>query len=157
MNVEQVVAELSKLVSLEIDAVHAYEAAAAAMGGAGTAIGSELDLFKVEHQQHALELYDAFLRLGKNPPDVTPDVKGVVIGALTAPRRQLSPEDVLEAVRGNEQLTGSVYAKALAKGLAPDIHELVARIRADEQRHLEWVERALARRPWESRYSAAQP
>jgi hypothetical protein len=157
MKVGEVVAELSKLVSLEIDAVHAYEAAAAAVGGAKTAIGSELNLLGVEHQQHALELYDAFLRLGANPPDVEPDVKGPVIGALTPPRRHLSPEEVLEAVRGDEQLTGSVYAKALGKGLPPDLQALVARLRADERRHLDWVERALARRVWESALSVAHP
>src|SRR5512133_877097 len=61
MNMGEVVSELSKLVSLEVDAVDAYDAAVAAVGGAGTVIASEMDLFKVEHQQHALELCDAFL------------------------------------------------------------------------------------------------
>lgn len=144
------IAELSKLVSLEIDAVHAYDAAVRAVGGTSGPVGAELDLFKVEHQQHALELYDVFLRLGASPPAVTPDVKGVVIGALTPPRRAPSPEEVLEAVRGNEQLTGSVYAKALSKPLSADVAEVLTRLRADEARHLEWVERAIARRLWES-------
>jgi hypothetical protein len=96
------IAELSKLVSLEIDAVHAYDAAVRGVGGASGPVGAELDLFKVEHQQHALELYDLFLRLGASPPSVTPDVKGVVIGALTPPRRALSSEEILEAVRARE-------------------------------------------------------
>jgi hypothetical protein len=157
MNVGEVVAELSKLVELEIDAVHAYDAAVVAVGGGGTTLGADLGLLKVEHQQHALELYDAFLRLGVNPPDVEPDVKGPVIGAITPPRRNLSPEEVLEAVRGNEKLTCSVYAKAARKALPPDLQVTVARLHEDEQRHLEWVDRALARRAWEPAVAAAHP
>ncbi len=150
--------ELSKLVALEIDAVHAYAAAMAAVGGASSAIGSELDLFEVEHQRHALELYDAFLKIGQTPPEVTPDVKGVVIGALTQPRRQLSPAEVLEAVRGNERLIGSMYAKALGKGFPPDLQAVVGRILAQERRHLEWVERAIGRRLWSAApHAAVQP
>ncbi len=158
MERRKVVAELSKLVALEIDAVQAYEAAVRAVGGASGPIGSELDLMKVEHQRHALELHDAFLQLRASPPAVTPDVKGVVIGALTTPRRSLSAEEVLEAVRWNEQLTGTVYAKALAKPLPADLAALLRRIRGDEARHLGWVELAIARRLWEpAAEPAAQP
>jgi rubrerythrin len=87
---------------------------------------------------------------------VTPDVKGVVIGALTPPRPRLSVEEVLEAVRGNEQLTNSVYAKVVAKGLPKGVRELVERAQAEERHHLDWVQRALSRRLWD-RPAVAQP
>jgi rubrerythrin len=158
MTDSEVVQELSKLVALEVDAIHAYDAAVGAVGGGATAIGAELALHKVEHQRHALELYEALLALGEQPPDVEPDVQGVVIGALTPPRRNLSTEEILEAVRGNEKLTNAVYAKALAKPLPPDVRKLVASAAAEEQHHLEWTERAIARRLWEAdAYAAAHP
>jgi rubrerythrin len=87
---------------------------------------------------------------GYRLPDVEPDVKGVVIGALTHPQRSLTVEDVLAGIRGNEQLTGTLYAKALARGLTGEARDVIARIRAEEHHHLAWVERALARRAWEA-------
>jgi rubrerythrin len=158
MTESEIVQELSRLVSLEVDAIHAYDAAVAAVGGSATRIGGELALHKVEHQRHALELYEALLALGTNPPDVEPDVKGVVIGALTPPRANLSTEEILEAVRGNEKLTNAVYRKALGKALPPDVRAVVASAAAEEQHHLEWTERAIARRLWEAdAFAAAHP
>lgn len=148
MHVPEVVKELSRLAGLEVDAVYAYDAAIAAFG-LQDPIGRELQLFHLEHQRHALELHAAIAGLGYSPPESVPDVKGVVIGALTAPTRAPSLQEVLEAMRGNEQLTGSVWAKALGKAFPPGLLRLLERARADERHHLEWIERALSRRLWE--------
>jgi hypothetical protein len=148
MHVPEVVRELSRLVALEVDAVYAFGAGAAYFGERSP-IGAELALFQAEHQRHALELHATIAGLGYSPPEVTPDVKGVVIGALTEPTRPLAAEEVLAAMRGNEQLTGSVWAKALAKPFPASLRPLLARLRDDERRHLEWVERAISRRLWE--------
>jgi hypothetical protein len=153
MQVPEVVAELSRLFSLEVDAIQAFGAAVALVGPGP--IQAELQLFGLEHQRHALVLQEQIVRRGQHAPDVEPDVKGVVIGALTPPQRSLTIEDVLYGIRGNEQLTGSLYAKALAKKLPDEVRELLTRIRAEEQHHLEWAERALSRRSWESSASAS--
>ncbi len=147
LHAPQVVAELSRLVQLEADASEAYSAAISLVGEGP--IATELGFFRLEHQRRFLELCETVLRLGYNPPEVTPDVKGVVIGALTPPRPRLSAEEVLEAVRGNEQLTNSVYAKVAAKNLPKGIRELVERAREEERHHLDWVQRALSRRLWD--------
>jgi len=152
MQQPQIIAELSRLFSVEVDAVQAYGAAVALLGPGP--LRDELALFGLEHQRHALVVQDQIVRRGYHSPDVTPDVKGVVIGALTPPRRPLGVEDVLMGIRGNEQLTGSLYAKALARKLPDDVREALARIHAEERHHLDWVERTLARRSWES---AARP
>jgi hypothetical protein len=148
MHSPQFIAELSRLFSLEVDAAHAY-AAAVGMLGPGP-VRDELALFLLEHQRHAVVLAEAIVRRGQHPPEVEPDVKGVVIGALTEPRRRLTMEDVLEGMRGNEQLSGSVYTKVLATSLPDDVRELVAGMHGEERHHLEWVERTLSRRPWEA-------
>jgi hypothetical protein len=153
MQTPQVIAELSRLFALEIDAVQAYGAAVALVGPGP--IQDEIALFGLEHQRHALVLQEQIARRGYHPPDVEPDVKGVVIGALTPPQRSLTVEDVLAGLRGNEQLTGSIYAKALAKGMPDDVREVLTRIRAEEHHHLDWIERAISRRAWES--SGASP
>jgi hypothetical protein len=153
MQTPQVVAELSRLFAVEVDAVQAYDVAVALVGPGP--IQAELELFGLEHQRHALALQEQIVRRGYHVPDVEPDVKGVVIGALTPPQRSLTIEDVLAGIRGNEQLTGSLYAKALAKQLPEELREILTRIRGEERHHLEWTERALSRRAWEG--SGASP
>jgi rubrerythrin len=145
-------AEVGRLYSLEIDAAHAYGCAVAlAPDGA---VREELRLFGLEHQRHVLVLLDVLLRLGRKAPEAKPDVKGVVIGALTAPRRPLTLEDILEGMRGNEHLTSSVYAKALAKPLPRGLKELIHPLVDDERRHLEWMERMVSRRVWETSWAS---
>ncbi len=145
-------AEVGRLYSLEIDAAHAYGCAVAlAPDGA---IRDELRLFGLEHQRHVLVLLDILLRLGRDAPDAKPDVKGVVIGALSPPRRPLTREDVLEGLRGNEHLTSSVYAKALGKPLPRRLKELLQPLVEDERRHLEWMERMVSRRAWETSWTS---
>ena len=143
----EIAGELSRVYSLEIDAAHAYHAARNLLFPGP--VNDELALFELEHQRHALVLLDVFLRLGQNPPEHEPDVKGLLIGALTAPDRILTLEDIVERLRGNEQLTNSVFSKVLAKVLPPGVREILEPFREDERKHLEWMERAMARRIWE--------
>ncbi len=148
MHAPQIGSELPGLYSLEVEAAQAYAAGVRALGFG--AIREQLARFWLEHQRHVLELHRAILDQGGVPPAVAPDVKGVVIGALTPPRRRLTLEDVLEGLRGDEQLTNALLAKALATTLPPDAREFVERLAADERRHLDWLERVVARRVWEA-------
>lgn len=140
---DDLIRELSRLFQLEADEVTACRSAVRSIP-AGPA-RDELALHGVEHERHALALLELFLGMGRTPPEVEPDVKGVVIGALTPPRARLSETEVLEAVRGNEQLAGSVYAKVLAHRFPDDVRRVLEDARGDERRHLDWVERALSR------------
>jgi hypothetical protein len=146
MTVTEIAVELSRLLRLEVDSVAAYGAAVAAVEPGQ--LQQELTLFQLEHERHALWLHDLFLQLRLNPPEAEPGVKGPVIGALTPPRALLTVEELLEAVRGNERLCSSIYAKVLARPLPDAIREVIARARDEERHHLEWVERALSRRAW---------
>jgi hypothetical protein len=154
MSASQVLSDLSRLYALEVEAVQAYATGARAVGFGP--IHGELSVFWLEHQRHVLELHRAMLDAGYSPPFVEPDVKGVVIGALTVQRRRLTLEDVLEGLRGNEQLTNRILAKVLAKPLPPEVGALVVRMADEERRHLEWLEQMVARRVWEAG-SAAHP
>lgn len=141
-------AELVRLYSLEVDAAHAYRNAVALLY-AGP-VQEELRLFALEHQRHVLVLLETLARLGRTAPDAKPDVKGVLIGALTPPRRPLTAEDVLVGMRANEQLTTASYARALAKPFPEPVLAIVRRGDAAERRHLAWIERALDQRMWEA-------
>jgi hypothetical protein len=153
MKTQEIVEELSRLVQLDIDAVQAYDAALSALGQGP--IATELSLFKVDHQRHVLELSQLIMGLGYNPPEVKPDAKGALLKGLTGLRARLGPEQALLAMRSNEQLTTSMYAKALAKPFPEQVLDVVRRGHGDEGRHLAYIERALDSRLWEA--GAAHP
>jgi hypothetical protein len=139
--------DLVELVQLDVDAVLAYDRAIGAIGEG--AVATELSGFKLDHQRHILELSRALLALNRQPPQAKPDVKGTLLGTVTALRSRFGTEQALHAMRGNEQLTTSTYARMLAKPFPDDVLELVRKNFADEQRHLAWIERALDQRLWE--------
>lgn len=134
-------AELGRLMQLEVDAVTAYGAAVSAAEPG--AIRAELVLFQIEHQRRALALHEAYARLRACPPEVTPNVKGLAIGASADAPRRPGLGELVATLRGNVQLAGSVYAKALARPLPPEVHEAVAQALAEERHHLAWLQRTL--------------
>jgi hypothetical protein len=148
----EIAAELTALVHLDVDAVLAYDRAIAALGQGQ--VSRTLASFRLDHQRHVLELSGALLSRGVAPPQAQPDLKGSILGGVTAVRARLGVEQALHAMRTNEQLTTSSYARALAKPLPDPVLELVRRGDADERRHLAWIERALDERPWEAEEAA---
>jgi hypothetical protein len=147
MTHQEIQEELSALVQLDVDAVVAYDRAISAIGQGEVA--AQLGTFRLDHQRHVLELSQAMLDLGLPMPAAQPDVKGALLGGLTGLRARLGTEQALVAMRSNEQLTTSSYARALAKPFPEAILEAVRRGAADEQRHLAWIERAIDGRIWE--------
>lgn len=139
--------ELKRLVQLDVDAVLAYDRAISAIDE--SPIATTLAGFKLDHQRHVLELSQALLGLGITPPEAKPDLKGSILGGLTAVRSRLGSEQLLQAMKSNEQLTNSSYASAVAKPFPDELLEVVRRGYADEQRHLAWIERQLDTRSWE--------
>jgi hypothetical protein len=148
MTEPEIVAELTSLAQLDVDAVLAYDRAIGALGEGPVA--RTLSGFKIDHERHILEISQALLAMGRNAPEVSADLKGSILGSMTGLRSRLGVEHALEAMRTNEQLTTSSYARALAKPFPDDILEIVRRGDADERRHLAWIERALDHRVWEA-------
>ncbi|BDG01901.1 DUF2383 domain-containing protein [Anaeromyxobacter oryzae] len=147
MTNQEIAEALEELVQLDIDAVLAYDRAIAGIGE--DPVGNALAAFKVDHQRHILELSQVLLGMSRKPPQAKPDVKGSILGGMTGLRARLGTQQALEAMRSNEQLTTSTYARMLAKPFPPDVLELVRKNSGDEQRHLAWIERALDQRIWE--------
>jgi rubrerythrin len=147
MTNQEIAADLTALVQLDADAVLAYDRALERIDVVH--VSSALAGFRLDHQRHILELSQALLDMGVTPPVAKPDVKGTILGGVTGLRARLGTEQALKAMRPNEELTTSTYARMLAKPFPENILELVRRNAADEQRHLTWLERALDARSWE--------
>ncbi len=154
MTHQGIVAELTRLAQLDVDTIVAYDHAVAAIGEGPVA--RELSSFKLDHERHVIEISQALLGMGKNAPEVSPDLKGSILGTMTGLRARLGAEQALRAMRTNEQLTTASYARALATPFPEPILAVIRRGDADERRHLAWIEQALDRRLWEQG-EAARP
>lgn len=147
MTNQEIADEVRRLFQLDVDAVLAYDRAIAAVSEG--MVANALAEFRLDHQRHVLELSKAMLDLGANPPEAKPDLKGTILGGFTAVRARFGTEQMLQAMRSNEQLTNGSYATALAKPLPEDVLAIVRKGYADEQRHLAWIEKTLDARSWE--------
>lgn len=147
MEGQAVVALLRDLVHLDVDAIHAYEQAIKNIDVAH--VRAELDRFKADHERHVSDLSAAIIDLGGQAPVIRRDFKGFFIEGMTALRAAMGTEQSLRAMLTNEKLTNREYDKAARMTLPAQVDELVQRHRADEQRHLQYIEDAIARRVWE--------
>ena len=142
----QLVPALSRLLVMELDAVQAYRTAVASLEPGPIRV--ELELFMREHRHHAALLREHIVYRGYRPPEVGSGLKGIVLGALGPPSdRPPGLADVLAAARANERLASALHGKLLAKDLPEDARALLEAIRADEERHRGWAERAVAGPP----------
>jgi Domain of unknown function (DUF2383) len=147
MTEQEIAAELTSLAQLDVDAVLAYDRAISTIREGQVA--RELSRFKVDHERHILDISEALLAMGRNAPQLRPDLKGSILGSVTGIWSRLGTERALQAMRTNEQLTTSTYARALAKPFPEHVLAIIRRGDADERRHLAWIERALDQRLWE--------
>jgi uncharacterized protein (TIGR02284 family) len=153
MEKKEICKELSSLVQLDIDAVHAYELAITNIEPLN--VREQLTQFKNDHHRHIGELSTAIRQYGEQPPSYSPDFKGFLIQGFTAIRSATGTEGALKAMKTNEELTNRTYLKALGRGFPPDVRAIVERNYADEQRHLRSIEQWIATRVWEQQPGAA--
>lgn len=147
MDTKAVISLMRDLVHLDVDAIHAYDQAIKNIDVAS--VRAELTRYKGDHERHVTDLSAAIVELGGDAPPIRRDVKGFFIEGMTALRAAMGTEQSLKAMLTNEKLTNREYDKAAKMALPPQIDALVQRNQADERRHLEFIEDAIARRVWE--------
>lgn len=138
------VEKLISLVQLDIDAVDAYKQALKNIDN--QEIHKNLNGFLKDHLRHIKELSEVIEKLGGEPPEKTPDIKGFFIKGFTAIRSLTGTIGAIKAMRGNEKLTTKTYKEALSDRLPNDVKDIVKRNYADEIRHLEYIESVLEQR-----------
>src|SRR6185437_7161094 len=125
---------LSSLVQLDIDAIHAYRQAIKEIDV--QEIRQKLTEFEQDHENHVQNLSQQISQLGGEPPVFKQDFKGFLIEGFTALRSKTGTEGALKAMKGNEKLTNAVYDRALSWDLPLDVRSVVEKNRVDERRHL---------------------
>src|SRR5690606_9370068 len=103
MATDNVISTLNDLIQLDVDAVNAYEQAIERIDI--PQVAADLEQFKGDHQRHIEELSAEVMRLGGEPPDRSPDLKGYLLEGFTALRSVTGTEGALKAMRSNEVTT----------------------------------------------------
>ena len=144
---EKLIDRLNQLLMLDHDAVDAYEQAIKRMDS--PFCREKLREFQADHRRHIVDLKTCIESYGGSPKD-RKDLKGFFIAGMTAIQSMGGDESALKAMHVNERITNREYDEALKDQTMPeDVRNLVQKNRADEARHLAWVEEALSKRYWE--------
>lgn len=147
METDTLVEQLSSLMQLAIDAVHAYGQAIKNIDV--PSVREQLISFQGDHERHIRELSECIRGYGAQPPEYSRDFKGFLIQGFTAIRSGTGTAGALRAMKSNEEKTNQHYNEALSWDLPADVRALVQRNYEDERRHLRYVEQALQARVWE--------
>jgi len=140
------VEKLRSLAQLDVDAVGAYDAAIARVKE--PLVRERLNEFRVDHVRHVQDLNAFIRRLGGEPVELRPDLKGAAMKGLTAMSSMMGTEAALVAMLGNEEFTNRAYEMALAFDWSPEVSGLIKKNREDEYRHVTWIRDAVRTRPW---------
>ena len=140
---QQLAKTLADLISLDFDAIDAYEQAIKRIEKDQTA-KTELAKFKGDHERHVTDLSPLVRKLGDEPP-----TKGDFMRFLTQGKVVLASvvgdDAILRAMKSNEDTTNQKYEEALeTEGLLPETRTILERNLNDERRHRAWIESRLA-------------
>lgn len=141
MDKDQIVEKLNDLLHLDVDAVRAY--GEAIERAESQMIGDRLRIYQQDHERHIDEIRLMVTGLGGKPDEPKPDMKGYLIEGMTILRSSMGDQQMLKAMRQNEEITNRAYSDASAWEVPDEIHEVLARGYDDERRHLAYVHEEL--------------
>ncbi len=134
-----VIDKLNDMIALDIDAVHAYEAAIKRLEA--IELRQQLRQFQADHERHVSALSAVVVKLG-GTPRARGDVMGVLRQGFTAVTAMMGDESALRAMRGNEEMLARAYRAALDALWPDEVKTLLEQSYADEERHLAFVTEA---------------
>ncbi|OJW50241.1 MAG: hypothetical protein BGO67_02630 [Alphaproteobacteria bacterium 41-28] len=135
------IAELKDLVTLDYDAVEAYEAAINRLEN--EEYKKVLEEFKKDHERHIQEVSDFLIDINKSPPS-GPSIQSILTQGKVVLGNLLGDKTILRAMKSNEIDTKSAYEKINTYKKIPDeLKDILERGLKDEKRHLAWVEKKL--------------
>ena len=137
MNEKDLIAALSNLVQLDIDAAHAYYQAIKEIDD--PIIRDRLMKFQEEHRNHIDVLSKQIVGLGGQPPQPSKDFKGYVIEAFAAIRSFTGLKGALSAIKITEDITNRYYGEVVSWETPSEIKEVLRTYFSEEKIHLDYV------------------
>jgi uncharacterized protein (TIGR02284 family) len=137
MNDKNLIAALSNLIQLDIDAVHAYHQAIKEIDD--PIIRNRLLKFQEDHRNHVSVLSKQITDLGGQPPEQSKDFKGYVIEAFAAIRSFTGMKGALSAIRVTEEIANRYYGEVVSKEAPSEIKESLREYFSEEKVHLDYI------------------
>lgn len=142
MDRQIIIEELHDVVKLDYDAIKAYQAAMARLDR--DSYREKLSEFQRDHERHVRELSEAIETRGGKPP-TGGDIRQVLTKGRVILANIGGDENILKAMKANENETKSKYAEVATMNFPDDIKSLLRTGLADERRHRSWLEETLTK------------
>lgn len=145
---KDIIAVLSNLVQLDIDAVHAYSQAIKEIDD--SIIRDRLLKFQEEHRARIDALSKIIADMGGKPPEQSKDFKGYVIEAFAAIRSFTGLKGALKGIKITEEITNRYYGEVVSQEMPSEVKGVLRTYFSEEKVHLDYISsnlQALAAKP----------
>lgn len=141
MQGQKLVELLSELIQLDIDAVEAYREAVE--GVEDDIMRKRLESFAQNHLDHIDMLSQEVENAGGQPPQLSKDLKGLLIKGFAALRSTTGTRGALKALQTAEELTVKGYGNAVSQDVPGAVKALLRKFFSDERNHLDYIRKNL--------------
>lgn len=137
----KLVAELNDLLQLDHDAVRAYSLAIDQLSDEG--LRETLRRFRDDHERHIRDLGRLIREHDGKPLELAHVPTGFFKLAVQRAGAAGGDREILLAFKANERQVRDKYRRHAERSHPSDVHEVLRRNAADEQRHYDWAVRTL--------------
>jgi len=141
MQNEELVELLRELVQLDIDTVEAYRQAAGSIED--EIMRKRLEEFAQNHLDHIEMLSQEIERTGGQPPDLSKDLKGLLIKGFAMLRSATGTQGALKALLAAEEINVKDYGNAVSQDVPGSVKALLRKFFTEERNHLEYIQNNL--------------
>lgn len=129
---------LTHLITLDYDAIEAYEAAIERLEDAGCK--EKLSEFMADHKRHTENLGAHLKDMGESVPDEA-GAKALLTQGKVVLAGLMGDKAILRAMKTNEEDTNTAYGRAVEHDDTPsDVRSTLEQNLEDERRHRAWIE-----------------
>jgi rubrerythrin len=135
------ISALKQLITLDYDAIDAYEAAINRLENEN--YKAMFEEFKSDHERHIDEVSEFLIKNNETPP-VSSSMKSLLTQGKVVLANLIGDVAILRAMRSNEIDTNTAYGRINNYEEIPEeIEEVLKNGLQDEKRHLAWIEQNL--------------
>ncbi|HAR62590.1 MAG: hypothetical protein DKM50_07465 [Candidatus Margulisiibacteriota bacterium] len=153
MDMQAVINNIDSLIQLDFDAAQCYDEALKQIDF--PSVRFKVKQFRDDHYRHINNLSALVKKLRGEPVMPSRNASGVLIDGFLTLRSQIGIEGALKVLESIERTTNRHYQDALSKGFPIDITPQIVKNYSNEKLHIEYIQKTIKIRRWESGEKAA--